>query len=97
VSFAFLSIPWALLELPHLMNDSNISINFAVFVSNALAAFSLNMSILLLIQNTSALTMSISGLVKDWMLIGLSYFLFNAGISSINLGGYVISFLGLCW
>ena len=36
----------------------------------------LNMAVFLLIGRTSALTMNIAGVVKDWLLIGLSVLIF---------------------
>lgn len=36
------------------------------------------MSVFLLIGKTSALTMNIAGVIKDWLLIGLSVLLFKA-------------------
>ena len=40
-------------------------------------AAALNMAIFLLIGKTSALTMNIAGVVKDWILIGLSVWLYK--------------------
>ena len=45
----------------------------------------------------SALTMNIAGVVKDWLLIGLSVALFHSAVSGLNLFGYLIAFLGVCW
>ena len=39
--------------------------------------------------------MNIGGVVKDWVLIGLSAFLFHSVITAVNLGGYVIAFIGV--
>lgn len=47
----------------------------------------LNMAVFLLIGKTSALTMNIAGVVKDWMLIGLSVWMFNSAVSGLNLLG----------
>ena len=44
------------------------------------AAFGLNMSVFLLIGKTSALTMNVAGVIKDWLLIGLSVMLFHAEV-----------------
>ncbi len=52
-----------------------------IFVSNAAAAFGLNMAVFLLIGKTSALTMNIAGVIKDWLLIGLSVLIFKAQAS----------------
>lgn len=96
-SFVCLSIPWALMELPRLVEDSTVSLDIPIFLSNAMAAFALNMSVFLLIGKTSALTMNIAGVLKDWLLIALSYLLFQAAISPLNLGGYLFAFGGVCW
>lgn len=48
-----------------------------VLLTNAVVAFALNMAVFLLIGKTSALTMNIAGVVKDWMLIGLSVVLYK--------------------
>jgi hypothetical protein len=45
-----------------------------------MTAFALNMAVFLLIGKTSALTMNIAGVVKDWMLIGLSVVLYQVRI-----------------
>lgn len=47
----------------------------------------LNMAVFLLIGKTSALTMNIAGVVKDWMLIGLSVWMFKSAVSGLNLFG----------
>ena len=52
-----------------------------IFVSNAAAAFGLNMAVFLLIGKTSALTMNIAGVIKDWLLIALSVLIFKAQAS----------------
>ena len=51
-----------------------------IFVSNAAAAFGLNMAVFLLIGKTSALTMNIAGVIKDWLLIALSVLIFKAQV-----------------
>ena len=55
-----------------------MNFDIPIFLSNAAAAFGLNMSVFLLIGKTSALTMNIAGVIKDWMLIGLSVAIFKA-------------------
>ena len=47
------------------------------------------------VVQTSALTMNIAGVVKDWLLIGLSVMLYHSPISRINLGGYSIAFVAV--
>lgn len=95
--FAFLTVPFVALEANKLMSDPNVNISAFLFLSNALAAFGLNMAVFLLIGKTSALTMNIAGVVKDWMLIGLSIAMFKSIVTQLNLFGYLIAFGGVCW
>ena len=44
----------------------HIHFNKSVLLSNALSAFALNLAVFLLIGKTSALTMNIAGVIKDW-------------------------------
>lgn len=48
------------------------------------AAAALNMSVFLLIGKTSALTMNLAGVVKDWLLIGLSVMLYKCAAHTLN-------------
>lgn len=57
-----------------------VHLDIPIFVSNAVAAFGLNMSVFMLIGKTSALTMNIAGVIKDWLLIGLSVLIFKAQV-----------------
>ena len=52
-------------------------------------------AVFLLIGKTSALTMNIAGVIKDWMLIFCSYYLFGAPVTAINLLGYVFCCSGV--
>ena len=81
-SLAFLSVPWGLIEVRRLWNDPSVKFDALIFISNAAAAFGLNMSVFLLIGKTSALTMNVAGVIKDWLLIGLSVLLFHAEVRS---------------
>ncbi|KAL4434231.1 hypothetical protein ABPG75_000672 [Micractinium tetrahymenae] len=95
--FAFLCIPFFFLELPKMLNDPSVKADPLVFLSNAGAAFGLNMAVFLLIGKTSALTMNIAGVVKDWILILLSYLIYKAPVTALNLEGYGLAFLAVCW
>ena len=65
--------------------------------SNAALAFALNISVYLLIGKTSALTMNVAGVIKDWMLIFISSVMFDAPISSLQLWGYLLAFAAVCY
>ena len=36
-------------------------------------------------------------MVKDWILIGLSVWLYKAPVSAVNIGGYLIAFAAVLW
>ena len=95
--FGFLLLPFFSIEYHQIAADNSLSINPLNFLGNASAAFCLNMAVFMLIGKTSALTMNIAGVVKDWMLIGLSVWLFHSAVSGLNLFGYFIAFLAVCW
>lgn len=65
-------------------------------LTNGVLHAALNMAVFLLIGKTSALTMNIAGVVKDWMLIGLSVLMYASPVTPLNLGGYFIAFLAVC-
>lgn len=94
-SFAFLFIPWYLLEKPA-MNVSQIQFNFWIFFSNALCALALNLSIFLVIGRTGAVTIRVAGVLKDWILIALSTVIFpESTITGLNIIGYAIALCGV--
>lgn len=95
--FGFLLIPFAFIEAPKLLNDPSVVYSPFIFFSNAACAFGLNMAVFLLIGKTSALTMNIAGVVKDWLLIFLSYLLYKAPVTPLNLFGYAIAFAAVLW
>ncbi|KAI7845789.1 hypothetical protein COHA_000702 [Chlorella ohadii] len=67
----------------------------SVLLANALAAFALNLAVFLLIGKTSALTMNIAGVIKDWMLIFFSFYVFHAPVTRLNLFGYAFCCTGV--
>ena len=95
--FVFLVIPFCFLEMPKFL-ASNLEINSGaphILFLNACTAFALNMAVYLLIGKTSALTMNVAGVVKDWLLIFISSALFDAPISKLQLFGYAFSFVAV--
>ena len=96
----FLMIPWSVLEAEKLwdgLHTGEVSISPLILLANAACAFALNLSVFLLIGKTSALTMNVAGVIKDWLLIGMSSFLFHSKVTPLNLQGYGIAFAGVCW
>lgn len=73
------------------MEVSQIQFNFRIFFSNALCALALNFSIFLVIGRTSAVTIRVAGVLKDWILISLSTVVFpESTITTLNIVGYAI-------
>ncbi|KAK1390310.1 putative sugar phosphate/phosphate translocator [Heracleum sosnowskyi] len=94
-SFAFLFVPWYFLEQPG-MEVAQIQFNFWIFFSNAFCALALNFSIFLVIGRTGAVTFRVAGVLKDWILIGLSTIIFpESTISGLNITGYAIALCGV--
>ncbi|KAJ8637581.1 hypothetical protein MRB53_011848 [Persea americana] len=95
--FVFLFVPWVAVEFPVLRQTSTFQIDLAVFGTNSLCAFALNLAVFLLIGKTSALTMNVAGVVKDWLLIAFSWSVIKDTVTPVNLIGYGIAFLGVAY
>ncbi|MEW5304883.1 MAG: hypothetical protein WDW36_007461 [Sanguina aurantia] len=92
----FLCIPFYFLELPKMLDPaSEWELNPLLLLGSAASALALNLAIFLLIGRTSALTMNVAGVLKDWLLIGLSVLIFRSEVTLMQLGGYSIAFLGV--
>lgn len=58
---------------------------------NALCTFALNISVVLVISHTSAVTIRVAGVVKDWIVVLVSALLFSdTKLTLINIVGYGI-------
>ncbi|EXB53746.1 hypothetical protein L484_022402 [Morus notabilis] len=95
--FVFLCVPWLIVEYPLLRDTSSFHFDFVVFGTNALCAFALNLAVFLLVGKTSALTMNVAGVVKDWLLIAFSWSVIKDTVTPINLFGYGLAFLGVAY
>ena len=92
---ACLALPFIAVELPEILADVHLEIDYGMLLLNALTAFALNLAVFLLIGKTSALTMNIAGVIKDWMLIFASQHMFGNTVTFLNYLGYVIAFLAV--
>ncbi|KAJ6790816.1 putative sugar phosphate/phosphate translocator [Iris pallida] len=91
-----LFIPWVFLEKPKM--DSGVTWNFPplILVLNCLCTFALNLSVFLVISRTSALTIRVTGVVRDWVVVLLSAVLFaDTKLTPINILGYAIAIAGV--
>ena len=66
-----------------------------MFLANGIVAFSLNLSVVFLVKNASALVLTLAGIIKDILIISVSAVLFQSPVSSVQAGGYSIAVLGL--
>ena len=100
-SFVFLLVPFALLEMPKIAYGLEIthSVHYSagIMLANATCAFLLNAALYLLIGRTSALTLNVSGVIKDMFLIGISAAIFESPVSATQLVGSLVAFSGVCY
>lgn len=94
-SLGFLFIPWLFLE-KDVLDVTQISSNIWIFLSNAFCALALNLIVFLVIGRTSAVTVRVAGVLKDWILIALSTLVFpESSITGLNAAGYSIAISGV--
>uniref|UniRef100_A0A1D1XM73 Putative sugar phosphate/phosphate translocator At4g32390 n=1 Tax=Anthurium amnicola TaxID=1678845 RepID=A0A1D1XM73_9ARAE len=93
----FLSVPWLLIEFPVLKEASSFHPDLFIFGTNSICAFALNLAVFLLVGKTSALTMNVAGVVKDWLLIAFSWSVIRDTVTPVNLFGYGIAFLAVAY
>ncbi|KAF2495389.1 TPT-domain-containing protein [Lophium mytilinum] len=86
-----------IMEAPRLtMADIQMVGGFVLF-ANALVAFLLNVSVVFLIGKTSSLVLTLSGVLKDILLVFASMFLFGDPVSLLQAFGYGIALCGLVY
>ncbi|KAK4415529.1 putative sugar phosphate/phosphate translocator [Sesamum alatum] len=93
----FLFFPWVFVEYPILRENSSYHLDYVIFGTNSFCAFALNLAVFLLVGKTSALTMNVAGVVKDWLLIAFSWSVIMDTVTPINLFGYALAFLGVAY
>ncbi|KAA8523024.1 hypothetical protein F0562_009447 [Nyssa sinensis] len=93
----FLFVPWIIVEYPLLKDNSSFHLDYLIFGTNSFCAFALNLAVFLLVGKTSALTMNVAGVVKDWLLIAFSWSVIKDTVTPINLVGYGLAFLGVAY
>jgi drug/metabolite transporter (DMT)-like permease len=93
--FALL-LPLALIWEPAALSRLAASPATALTVAaNTLAAFVLNLAVVILVARTSGLVLSIAGIVKDIALIVASIFIFWNPVTLTQVVGYTLALLGL--
>ncbi|KAE8124578.1 hypothetical protein FH972_019446 [Carpinus fangiana] len=91
-----LFFPWIFLERTKMEEHGSWNFPPLVLLLNCLCTFALNLSVFLVITHTSALTIRVAGVVKDWVVVLLSALLFaDTKLTIINLFGYGIAIAGV--
>jgi len=83
-------------EYQDLPFDKMYSQDFAVIMLlNGMVAFTLNVAVVLLIANTSPLTLTLAGVLKDILLVILSMVIFGSPVTMLQYVGYGVALTGL--
>ncbi|PSR81076.1 triose-phosphate transporter family-domain-containing protein [Coniella lustricola] len=85
------------IEGPRITMASVQSLGFGVLLANGLVAFFLNVSSVLLIGQTSAVVLTMSGILKDILLVFASMLIFHDPVTGQQFFGYSIALAGLVY
>ncbi|GAB7351642.1 hypothetical protein MBLNU459_g2248t1 [Dothideomycetes sp. NU459] len=86
-----------IIEVPKLTMDDLARVGYFVLLANALVAFLLNVSVVFLIGKTSSLVLTLSGVLKDILLVVASMVIFRDPVSGTQFFGYAIALGGLIY
>ncbi|GAB7348932.1 hypothetical protein MBLNU459_g7618t1 [Dothideomycetes sp. NU459] len=85
------------IEIPTMTMADIHKVGVAVLLANAVVAFALNISVVFLIGRTSALVLTLSGVLKDILLVLASMFIFGDPVTMTQTFGYAIALTGLVY
>ena len=92
----FILAPCLYFEAALLPFDRMYTTEFVVtMLVNATVAFTLNVAVVLLISNTSALVLTLAGIGKDILLVLLSVTVLGSPVTPLQYDGYAVALLGL--
>ncbi|XWX01501.1 hypothetical protein V2A60_009529 [Cordyceps javanica] len=86
-----------IVEVPRMRLADFASVGVPLFIINGVVAFLLNVSTVLLIGKTSAVVLTMSGILKDILLVLSSILLFGDPVTSQQFFGYSIALGGLVY
>ena len=93
---AFIGLMCFIFEYQDLPWEKMYSQEFAtIMLLNGLVAFTLNVAVVLLIANTSPLTLTLAGVLKDILLVVLSMVIFGSPVTMLQYCGYSVALVGL--
>ncbi|KAF2225127.1 triose-phosphate transporter family-domain-containing protein [Elsinoe ampelina] len=85
------------IEMPRMSLDRILTLGISTLVANAFVAFLLNISVVLLIGKTSAVVLTLCGVLKDILLVVSSLVIFGDPVTAQQYFGYSISLAGLVY
>jgi len=95
VCFVLNSIMFLIFEYPSFSFEALQDLGLTVLFANAAVAFCLNISVVYLLKNTSSVVFTLSGVLKDILLIISSAIVFFTSISLLQTLGYSIALTGI--
>ncbi|KAL9051464.1 MAG: hypothetical protein Q9162_005995 [Coniocarpon cinnabarinum] len=84
-------------EFPKMTLDDIYRVGVFILLANAMIAFLLNVSVVFLIGKTSSLVLTLSGVLKDILLVVASMVIFRDPVSLLQAFGYGIALSGLVY
>ncbi|KAJ6113007.1 sugar phosphate/phosphate translocator [Penicillium capsulatum] len=84
-------------DLPRMTMNDIYSLGIMTLIANALVAFLLNASVVLLIGKTSAVVLTMAGILKDILLVAASMMIFRDPVTPQQFFGYSIALGGLVY
>lgn len=84
-------------DLPRITMGDIYGLGLGTLVANALVAFLLNASVVLLIGKTSAVVLTMAGVLKDILLVAASMIIFLDPVTGQQFFGYSIALAGLVY
>ncbi|KAJ5098650.1 sugar phosphate/phosphate translocator, partial [Penicillium argentinense] len=84
-------------DLPRMTMNDIYGLGIMTLIANALVAFLLNASVVLLIGKTSAVVLTMAGILKDILLVVASMVIFRDPVTPLQFFGYSIALVGLVY
>ncbi|KAK5046335.1 hypothetical protein LTR84_008479 [Exophiala bonariae] len=85
------------LEVPSMTMKNIYDVGIFLLIANAMVAFLLNVSVVFLIGKTSSLVLTLCGILKDILLVGLSVAIWGNPVTKTQLFGYAVALGGLLY
>ncbi|EKG14328.1 protein of unknown function DUF250 [Macrophomina phaseolina MS6] len=91
------ALPLLFFELPAISTADILHVGPFTLLANAALAFLLNVAVVFLVKKTSAVVLTLCGVLKDILLVVASMVLFKDPVTLLQLFGYGIALAGLTY